>query len=172
MNASDRQARMIVRLASSNTPRSGEVTTAALSKGCLPARRIAGRFLRSKVRDRQMRIRALERSCPAILPMATDLSSYISVTVPPHRRECAVHSSQERRLIFPESNPERLRVVGNLRHDAPIGPFRRQRRRHRSDHHHGCDAPPQQDPSSPLRSGRVTPPGYVPFRVTWAKGGT
>ena len=165
--------RMIVCLASASRPRSGEVTTAALSKVCLPARRIAGRFLRSKVRDRQMRIRALEGSCPAILPTATDLSSYISVTVPhigcrtrlpasslfarenrhseisliwrelgdgfapltvasrhaplllelihspvpPHRRECAVHSSQERRLILPESDPEWLGVVGNLRHD-------------------------------------------------------
>jgi hypothetical protein len=29
-----------------------------------------------------MRIRALERSCPAILPTATGLSSYNSVTVP------------------------------------------------------------------------------------------
>src|SRR6516225_421659 len=34
--------RMIVRLASSSTPRSGEVTTAALSKDSFPARRTAG----------------------------------------------------------------------------------------------------------------------------------
>jgi hypothetical protein len=71
---------MIVRLASASTPRSGEVTTAALPKVCLLARRIAVRFLRSKVRDRQMRIRALERSRPAILRTATNLSSYISAT--------------------------------------------------------------------------------------------
>ena len=49
----------------------------------LPAQRIAGRFLRSKVRDRQMRIRALEGSYPAILLTTTDLSRYISVTVTP-----------------------------------------------------------------------------------------
>ena len=49
----------------------------------LPVRRIAARFLRSKVRVRQMRIRALEGSYPAILLTTTDLSRYISVTVAP-----------------------------------------------------------------------------------------
>ena len=76
-----------------STPGPGEVTTAAFSKVCLPARRIAGRFLRSKVRDRQMRIRALQGSCPAILPTASDLSSYISVTVPQSQRLLGVSAA-------------------------------------------------------------------------------
>ena len=72
--------RMIGALASASRPRSGEVTTAALSRVCLPAQRIAGRFLRPKVRERQLHIRALERSCPTIQPRLPT-SSYISVTV-------------------------------------------------------------------------------------------
>jgi hypothetical protein len=39
------------------------------------------------------------------------------------------------------SRPEWLLVVGNLRHDPQMGPFRHQPCRHRSDLHHGCDAP-------------------------------
>jgi hypothetical protein len=40
------------------------------------------------------------------------LLELIHSPVPPHRRECAVHSSQERRLILPESDPEWLGSSG------------------------------------------------------------
>jgi hypothetical protein len=80
------------------------------------------------------RLTVASRHAPLLLEL-------IHSPVPPHRRECAVHSSQEPRLILPESDPEWLRVVGNLRHDAQIGSFRRQPRRQWSDLHHGCDAP-------------------------------
>jgi hypothetical protein len=60
------------------------------------------------------------------------LLKLIHSSVPPHLGSASVHSGQQRRLILPDSDPERLRVVGNLRHDAQIGPFRRQPR-HWSD---------------------------------------
>jgi hypothetical protein len=33
-------------------------------------------------------------------------------------------AAKSARLILPESDPEWLRIVGNLSHDAEIGPFR------------------------------------------------
>ena len=51
-------------------------------------------------------------------PYAPLLLELVQTPVSPHRPECAVHGSQQPRLIFPEPDSEWPRVVWDLRHDA------------------------------------------------------
>jgi hypothetical protein len=51
-------------------------------------------------------------------PYALLLLELVQTPVSPHRPECAVHGSQQPRLIFPEPDSEWPRVVWDLRHDA------------------------------------------------------
>ena len=51
-------------------------------------------------------------------PYALLLLQLVQTPVSPHRPECAVHGSQQPRLIFPEPDSEWPRVVWDLRHDA------------------------------------------------------